>query len=119
MNNLDDDRRLGGALQTALESVKSNLAQVGFVDVVLNCGVWLDASEISKLLEQFEQCVGEQTPDPYSLRSPQGFQVAVSEEYPLVKKYLKSMTLHGETQTGAWVQASFPADWEITTARAL
>lgn len=110
LKDFDRKKRFHASLETLLASVKRRPGQehVGGVVVHPNCETELDESEESELLRQFKDRVGEEKPDPRSLKSPQGLEISVSAGYPLVRKYLKRIVMYGDAGMGSWVQVLDP-----------
>ncbi len=61
--------------------------------------------------EELIQCIREQSPDAAAIASREGFAIEIPDRYPLLRKYIRSITLHQDRAEGAWVEVEPPGNW--------
>jgi hypothetical protein len=96
-------RSIEAFLEDAFASVtKPASSAVGRVTVEPNDAAILNEAERTGLAEELVRCILRETAKPsVDLRSQQGHDIPL---YPLLNKYLRAITLYGDTAMGAWVQ---------------
>jgi len=109
--NMDAKQKLEADLATAVSAIeRPSSTRIGLVTVYPDYQASFDDGDLTAFVNQLAKCLGEQVPEGAALKSPQGVQVNVSGDYPLVKKYLKDVTLYADRRIGAWVQVLPPGD---------
>ena len=70
---------------------------------------YIDESEIAGLRNELVRCIRRATMADIDLSSPQGYDLRISADYPLLSKYLEVITLLREgSPIGSWVQVEPP-----------
>ena len=98
-------------LEQALESVQPTAREIGRVVVQPDYDVTPADQDASELATQLRQLISRQSLDPAKLASPEGYEMKIPEDQPLVGKYLRSITLHQDRVEGAWVEVEPPGNW--------
>ena len=96
-------RDIQAFLEDAFESVqRPRSSAVGGVTVEPNDAAILHEGERVGLAEELFRCILRETANPVvDLKSPQGHNIPL---YPLLNKYLRAITLHGNATKGPWVR---------------
>lgn len=105
------DPQLDFFLECALESVQPTSPEIGRVVVEPDYDVSPVEADGRGLAEELIQCIKEQTPDSAAMTSREGFAIEIPERYPLLRKYIRSITLHRDRAEGAWVEVEPPGNW--------
>jgi hypothetical protein len=98
-------------LEQAFESVTPTSPGIGRVVVEPDYEVSPADRDAGGLAQQLRELLDGQSPDAAALASSQGYEVAVPREKPLLRKYLRSITLHRDRVEGAWVEVAPPGNW--------
>lgn len=98
-------------LEEAFERVQPTSPAIGRVVVEPDYDVTPDDHDRNALANELRQAIGAQSPEPAQLASAAGYAVAISQEFPLVAKYLRSVTLHADALEGPWVEVAPPGNW--------
>src|SRR4051794_1615223 len=104
------DPQLEFFLEEAFSSVPPTSPDVGRVVVEPDYDVSPDAEERDRLVDEFVRCIQEQSPNPTEVESPQGWEIKVPKKYPLLAKYLRSITLHQAPAERPWVEVVPPGN---------
>ena len=86
-------RSIEAFLEDAFGSLKPTSSVVGHVEV--EPILIPDEGERAELTKQLVRCIEEQTAKRINL-TPQGYDIALSDNYPLLKKYLRAVTLKSD-----------------------
>jgi hypothetical protein len=98
-------------LERAFESVAATSPEIGRVVVEPDYDANPSNRDAGDLAQQLRELVSGQSPDAAALASPQGYHVAIPADKPLLRKYLRSVTLHRDRVEGAWVEVAPPGNW--------
>jgi hypothetical protein len=98
-------------LQDVLSGVRTTSAQVGRVVVEPDYEAVPAQGDVRRLQQQLSELLDRQSPDAASLASPEGYEVHVPEDCPLVAKYLRSITLHQDRVEGPVIEVAPPGNW--------
>jgi len=98
-------------LDTAFRSIQPTSPDIGRVVVEPDYEASLSEPDAGSLQSELLQCLREQSPDSPALASHQGFEVNLVPAYPLLKKYLRRVTLHQDKLDGSWVEVAPPGSW--------
>lgn len=98
-------------LEQAFESVTLTSPEIGRVVVEPDYDVSPTDRDAGELAQQWRELIRRQSPDAPALASPQGYEVAIPRDKPVLRKYLRSITLHRERVEGAWVEIAPPGNW--------
>src|ERR1035438_5580874 len=97
-----DQRSIEAFLEDAFGSVEATSTAVGRVIVDPNDSVISDESERAGLADELVRSIQEETAKPINVNSPQGHDIQPSDSYPLLKKYLRGITIYGVKGIGSW-----------------
>ncbi|HUD98825.1 MAG TPA: hypothetical protein VMR62_04575 [Bryobacteraceae bacterium] len=99
---MTDQQRIKGFLDGAFRTIQRPAScAVGGVSVEPN--VIFDESEKAQLAKELFLCIQEEAPN---LRSSQPRPVTISDKYPLLKKYVKTIFLSPDPVGESWVDVS-------------
>ncbi|MGI8960957.1 MAG: hypothetical protein ACR2IV_14580 [Bryobacteraceae bacterium] len=105
------DPQLEFFLEEAFSSVRSTSPQIGRVVVEPDYDISPDHQERDQLANELVRCLQEQFSDAAELASPLGWELQVPNKYPLLTKYLRSITLHQAPAERPWVEVAPPGNW--------
>jgi len=105
------DPQLEFFLEDAFQSVTPTSPQIGRVVVEPDYDVSPDSEEREGLVRQLVECVQEHTANETALASPQGDEIQVPDRFPVLAKYIRSITLHREPAERPWVEVVPPGNW--------
>lgn len=97
-------RSIEAFLEDAFGTIQATSAAVGRVLVGPNDAVTSDESDRAGLADELVRCIREETAKPIKLNSELGHEIQISDSYPLLKKYLRDITIYGDVRIGSWVQ---------------
>lgn len=95
-------------LEQALDSMEPVLPAVGRVVVEPDYDVNPAAEDADALAREL---LSRQTPDPAKLASSEGDPVTIPSASPMLRKYLRSITMHQDSAEGAWIEVAPPGNW--------
>jgi hypothetical protein len=98
-------------LEDALAHIRTTSPQVGRVVVEPDYEVAPADGDAGLLQQQLGELLARQSPDAAALASPEGYEVRVPEDCPLLGKYLRSITLHQDRVKGSLVEVAPPGNW--------
>lgn len=98
-------------LETAFGAIQPTAGAIGRVVVEPDYDVAPDPSEAQPLAEELLATLRSQQPAADKLSSPVGVAVPIESACPLLRKYLRSITLHGDSVEGPWVEVAPPGNW--------
>ena len=102
---------LGSFFDRAFESVQPALPDVGRVVVEPDYDSSPADQDAAQLAAELTQLLREQSPEPTALASHDGFDVHIPDRYPIVAKYIRSITLHQDRAEGPWIEVAPPGNW--------
>ena len=105
------DPRLEPFLEDALEAVEATSSAIGRVVVEPDYDVSPVDSDAVAIAAELRALIDRQSPDPAALASPQGYEVHIPEEFRVLDKYIRSITLHQDSVEGAWIEVAPPGNW--------
>jgi hypothetical protein len=105
------DPQLDFFLECALGPVQPTSPEIGRVVVEPDYDVSPVQADAVPLAEELTRCIREQSADSAALATREGFAVDIPERYPLLRKYIRSITLHQDRAEGAWVEVAPPGNW--------
>ena len=88
-------------LEDAFDSIQPTSPAIGQGQVDPNYTVAADVSDRGGLAAELVRLIQDHTPD---VASPQGHIIRLPMRYPLLDKYLSSITLRRDRGLGSWVQ---------------
>jgi hypothetical protein len=103
-----EPRSLEAFIEDAFGGVQPTSTAISRVAVDPNYTAIADELELSRLAHELVRCIRAKTPNLSALRSPQGHDIPISDNYPMLRKYLRTITLYGEVVIGPWVQVEPP-----------
>lgn len=98
-------------LEHAFEAVQPTSPEIGRVVLEPDYDVSPVEQDAAALAGELIQCIKEQSPDSGAISSREGFAIKIPEGYPLLHKYIRSITLHQDRAEGAWVEVEPPGNW--------
>jgi hypothetical protein len=105
------DPQLEFFLEEAFRSVRPTSPHIGRVVVEPDYDVSPDTLERDQLADELARCIQEQSPNETDLASLQGWELKIPAKYPLLTKYLRSITLHQTPNERPWVEVAPPGNW--------
>jgi hypothetical protein len=104
-------RSLEAFLEDAFGRIQPTSTTIGRVMVDPNYATTADDTDLGRLADELVHCIREHTPHPTALRSPQGHDISIPANHPLLKKYLHKITLYQDAGIGSWVQVAPPGSF--------
>ncbi len=89
-------------LESAFRSVQPVSPAIGRVVVEPDYDIAPDPHDAAELADQLADCLRGQTPPG---------DVEINSKYPLLKKYLRHISLHADAVEGSWVEVEPPGNW--------
>jgi hypothetical protein len=105
------DPQLEFFLEDAFSSVRSTSPQVGRVVVEPDYDINPDEQERDELADELIRCIQEHSPNATELASSEGSKLSVPSKYPVLAKYVRSITLHQAPIECPWVEVAPPGNW--------
>jgi hypothetical protein len=105
------DPQLEFFLEEAFSAVSPISPQIGRVVVEPDYDISPDQQERDQLVDELVRCIQEQSPNATDLASRHGWELKVPKNYPLLGKYLRSITLHQSPAERPWVEVAPPGNW--------
>lgn len=105
------DPQLEFFLEDAFSSVRPTSPRIGRVVVEPDYDISPDQRERDQLANELVRCIRKHSPNPTELASPEGYKVSVPNKYPLLAKYVRSITLHQAPAEQPWVEVAPPGNW--------
>ncbi len=105
------DLRLEDFLEDALERVQPTSSEIGRVVVEPDYDISPVDSDAPALARQLSDLLTRQSPDPAALACPQGYEVNIPADFPILARYIRSITLHQDRVEGPWVEVAPPGNW--------
>jgi hypothetical protein len=105
------DPQLEFFLEDAFESVQPTSPEIGRVVVEPDYDTTPDEKERDQLAAELNSCIQEQSTDATDLGAPEGFELKITNKYPLLRKYVRSITLHQTPTERPWVEVAPPGNW--------
>jgi hypothetical protein len=105
------DPQLEFFLEDAFKRVQPTSPQIGRVVIEPDYEAGPDAKDRDRLTAELVQCIQEHSPHPSELASPQGWELKIPNKYPLLRKYVRSITLHQAPTERPWVEVAPPGNW--------
>lgn len=104
-------RNVEAFLEDAFDKIQPISEEIGRVMIAPNYTVTADELDHNGLSDELARCIRQHKPDLTALRSPQGDDIPISQEYPLLRKYVRTITLYKEAGIGSWVQIEPPGNF--------
>ena len=105
------DPQLEFFLEDAFGSVRSTSPQVGRVVIEPDYDISPDEEERDERSDELIRCIQEHSPKPTELASSEGLKLTVPSKYPVLSKYVRSITLHQAPVEFPWVEVAPPGNW--------
>jgi hypothetical protein len=105
------DPQLEFFLEDTFKSVQPTSSEIGRVVVEPDYDTTPDEKEGDQLAAELNSCIQEHSPNVTDLASPHGWELAIPNKYRLLKKYVRSITLHQAPTERPWVEVAPPGNW--------
>lgn len=105
------DPQLEFFLEDAFSSVLPTSPQIGRVVVEPDYDISPDQQEQDQLANELVRYIQEQSPNPTQVASTEGWKRNVPNKYPVLAKYVRSITLHQAPTEQPWVEVAPPGNW--------
>ena len=105
------DPQLDFFLEDAFKSVLRTSDQIGRVVIEPDYDVSPVPSEGDQLAKELVTYLEEQSPNPAELDAPEGARIEIPQKYPLLSKYVRSITLYRTPAEQPWVEVEPPGNW--------
>jgi hypothetical protein len=105
------DPQLEFFLEDAFKAVPPTSPQIGRVVVEPDYDRTPDPKERDQLAAELVQCIQEQSPNAAELATPDGWELKFPNKYPLLRKYVRRITLHQAPTERPWVEVAPPGNW--------
>src|SRR5690242_3426677 len=103
---------LDAFLNDAFQGVQPTSSEIGRVVVTPDFETTANQQDKEQLRDELTRLLGEQQPDRAALATADGFGVPISNNYRLLAKYVRSITLHHDPPAeGSWVEVAPPGYW--------
>ncbi|MEK7404256.1 MAG: hypothetical protein AAB225_04035 [Acidobacteriota bacterium] len=99
-------------LEEAVGGIQPTSATIGRVTVEPDYTATVNYSDLRGLTHELWRCIREHAVNVAALGTTQGDRFPISENYPLLKTYVRSVTLLNgkDADTGSWVQVEPPCE---------
>ncbi|MBV8551790.1 MAG: hypothetical protein JOY54_10845 [Acidobacteriaceae bacterium] len=98
-------------LEDALRSIQPTSNQIGRVVVEPDYDVAPEPGDAAAAHDELIQLLKAQTLDSARLASHDGLGVRITDEYSLLKKYIRRITLYADRVEGEWIEVAPPGNW--------
>lgn len=98
-------------LEDAFAPVKQSSKEIGRVVVEPDYDAMLRPEDAQPLCEELEKLLHHLQPTQPALHSHDGFEARISDEYPLLRRYVRRVVLHSDEINGDWVEVMPPGNW--------
>jgi len=98
-------------LANAFASVEPVSKAIGRVVVEPDYAVAPDDGDASELAAQLTEVLRGQLTAGDDLASRGGAELKIDDKHPVLRKYLRRITLHADTVEGSWVEVAPPGNW--------
>lgn len=98
-------------LVSAFASVDPVSKAIGRVVVEPDYEVAPDDGDAGELAAQLTEVLRGQPAASDDLASRGGLELKIDEQHPVLRKYLRRITLHADTVEGSWVEVAPPGNW--------
>jgi len=98
-------------LEDAFASVRQTAPEIGRVVLDPDYDVAPDNKDHGHLASELAQCLSEASVDTAALTTPQGQEIEIPGAYRLLRKYVRTITLHADPVDGEWVEVAPPGNW--------
>src|SRR5438105_1737542 len=105
------DPQLEFFLEDAFKSVQPTSPEIGRVVVEPDYDMTPDQKERDQLAAELNSCIQEHSPKTTDLAARHGFELKIPSKYPLLSKYVRSITLHQAPMERPWVEVAPPGNW--------
>jgi hypothetical protein len=105
------DPELEFFLEDAFSSVRPTSSQIGRVVIEADYDISPDHEERDQLANELVRCIQEHSPSPTELASHEGWKRNVPNRYPVLAKYVRSITLHQAPTERPWIEVAPPGNW--------
>ena len=105
------DPQLESFLEDAFKSVKSTSPEIGRAVVEPDYDVSPDPRERDQLARELVQCIHEHPITADELAMPEGANIEIPGKFPLLRKYIRSITLHRTPTEQPWIEVAPPGNW--------
>ena len=98
-------------LEDALRDVKQTSSAIGRVVIEPDYNVTPDPKDAGHLASELVQCLREAVANPAALRSHDGQEIEIAGQYPILRKYIRRVTLHANKLEDEWIEVAPPGNW--------
>jgi hypothetical protein len=105
------DPQLEFFLEDAFSSLRPTSPQVGRVVIEPDYDISPDEQERDAVVNELVSCIQEHSPKATELASSEGWKLTVPSKYPVLAKYVRSITLHQAPTECPWVEVAPPGNW--------
>lgn len=98
-------------LNAAFASIEPTSPEIGRVVVEPDYEIEPAEADVSGLKDQLVALVREESSEGATLVSSEGFEAKIPSRYPLLRKYVRRISLHQDTVDGSWVEVAPPGNW--------
>ena len=98
-------------LEEAFDAVKPTSANIGRVVVTPDYEVELNRGDAPALADQLQRALADLPSGSVPTLSPEGYEIQIPQQFGLLKKYIRQISLHSDPVEGAWVEVAPPGNW--------
>ena len=98
-------------LTGAFASVEPVSKAIGRVVVEPDYEVTPQEGDARELAAQLTDFLRAQAPAGDELHTREGVEMKIDGKHPVLRKYLRKLTLHADTVKGAWIEIAPPGNW--------
>lgn len=98
-------------LEAAFSTVPPVSAQIGRAVIEPDYEIEPNLADACRVAEEFNECVRRQELSGGDLTSRAGLEVKLLENCPVLRKYVRRITLHSDRVEGSWIEVAEPGFW--------
>jgi len=98
-------------LEKTIGGVAPTSPEIGRVVVEPDYDVAPDTQDADRLGIEFVRILRESKPDKAAMATLEGQEIRIPEFCPLIRKYIRRVTLHADKVEGDWIEVAPPGNW--------
>ena len=98
-------------LEKAFTGIEPSSSRIGRVVVEPDYDVVFRPEDERPLRDELVRFVDSLMPEESNLQSFDGFETEIGKQFPLLKKYVRRLSLHADKANGDWIEVVPPGNW--------
>jgi hypothetical protein len=98
-------------LESAFAAIEPSSSRIGRVVVEPDYDVSFAPEDRTPLRNELIRFLESLKPDQANLESFDGFEASIGANYPILKKYVRRISLHAGRADGDWIEVMPPGNW--------